>query len=272
MKLAKRIISELMSSLSLVSDNPNATLNNALRLLAKWRSVLIQNTLLEKEGTYVLQGPLKGLDFIEQSSEGCHIAKLIGCYEQPLQPYISAAISKGYTTVLNIGCAEGYYAVGFAIKMPNIKSLAFDTDPKSQAACRKLAMKNKVDDRVEVGGIFLPEDFAKYADDSVLIFCDIEGAEDELLNPESSPALESMEIIVESHECFRNGITKRLIERFTRTHNVQLIEDDSSRQLIDPPDWFTKLSHLDQLLSTWEWRSGPTPWLVMHSKALTGSH
>ncbi|MDG1165700.1 MAG: hypothetical protein P8N61_10055 [Porticoccaceae bacterium] len=272
MKLAKRIISELKSNLSPVSDNPNATLNNALRLLAKWRSVLIQNTLLEKEGTYVLQGPLKGLDFIEQSSEGCHIAKLIGCYEQPLQSHISTALTKNYSKIINIGCAEGYYAVGFAMVMSTIKSLAFDTDPKAQEACKKLALKNGVGDRVEVGGIFSAEDFAKYADDFVLIFCDIEGAEDELLNPKNSPALASMDIIVESHECIRSGITKRLMERFKSTHNIQLIEDDGSRELIDPPTWFTKLSHLDQLLSTWEWRSGPTPWLVMHSKALTGSH
>ena len=271
MTFAKNVKNELLNFLAGDSEDTNEALNQALRLLSKWRSVL-KNTLLEKGGTYVLQGPLKGMDFVERSSEGCHIAKILGCYEHPLQAHILNALTTNYSKIINIGCAEGYYAVGFAIKMPNIKSLAFDTDPKSQAACRKLAMKNKVDDRVEVGGIFLPEDFAKYADDSVLIFCDIEGAEDELLNPESSPALESMDIIVESHECFRNGITKRLIERFASTHNVQLIEDDGSRQLIDPPVWFTKLSHLDQLLSTWEWRSGPTPWLVMHSKALMSSH
>lgn len=232
----------------------------------------LEKYIIRKRRNVCSTRPLKRDGFCREVIGGLSYGKDLGCYEHPLQAHILNALTTNYSKIINIGCAEGYYAVGFAIKMPNIKSLAFDTDPKSQAACRKLAMKNKVDDRVEVGGIFLPEDFAKYADDSVLIFCDIEGAEDELLNPESSPALESMEIIVESHECFRNGITKRLIERFTRTHNVQLIEDDSSRQLIDPPDWFTKLSHLDQLLSTWEWRSGPTPWLVMHSKALMSSH
>ena len=79
MSLSETVTKQLISSLSKESSNPNDTLNNALRLLSKWRSVLIQNTLLEKEGTRVLQGPLKGLDFIEQSSEGCHIAKLLGC-------------------------------------------------------------------------------------------------------------------------------------------------------------------------------------------------
>jgi hypothetical protein len=27
------------------------------------------------------------------------------------------------------------------------------------------------------------------------------------------------------------------------------------------------LAHRGQLLATWEWRSGPTPWLVMRSRA-----
>jgi hypothetical protein len=27
-----------------------------------------------------------------------------------------------------------------------------------------------------------------------------------------------------------------------------------------------ELSHMDRLLAIWEWRSGPTPWLVMRPK------
>ena len=57
MTLSKTITDQLVASLSQQSDNPNATLNNALRLLSKWRSVLIQNTLVGQEGTKVLQGP-----------------------------------------------------------------------------------------------------------------------------------------------------------------------------------------------------------------------
>jgi hypothetical protein len=82
---------QLQSILSQATpDNASeqAQLNNALRLLSKWRSVLIQNTLLKSQGTVVMQGPLAGMDFLPQSAEGCHIAKLLGCYEQPLQPFI----------------------------------------------------------------------------------------------------------------------------------------------------------------------------------------
>ena len=105
-----------------------------------------------------------------------------------------------------------------------------------------------------------------YENEKVLVLCDIEGAEEELLDPDLAPALRKLDIIVESHECLRPGITQKLLSRFEATHTIELIEDNGSRQLDNPPAWFAKLSHLDQLLATWEWRSGPTPWLVMRAK------
>lgn len=54
--------------------------------------MLIQNTVQQQHGMVVMQGPLKGLDFLPQFAEGCHIAKLLGCYEQPLQPFIEQAM------------------------------------------------------------------------------------------------------------------------------------------------------------------------------------
>jgi SAM-dependent methyltransferase len=249
---------------SLTSEQ--AHLNNMLRLLSKWRSALIQNTLLLQQGTIVMQGPLQGLDFLSESAEGCHIAKLLGCYEQPLQPFIEQAIQAAYPTILNIGCAEGYYAVGMARRMPNTQVLAFDLNPKAQEVCTALAQKNGVSDRIKVGALFKPEDFQVYANQKVLVLCDIEGAENDLLNPETAPALKGMDLIVESHECLIPGITQKLIDRFNDSHLLTLVQDNGQRLLKDTPQWFNNLAHLDQLLATWEWRSGATPWLVMKAK------
>jgi hypothetical protein len=261
-------VRETLSQLIVAQRADQASqLEEGLRLLSKWRSVLIQNTLLQQQGTGVMQGPLKGMDFLPQSAEGCHIAKLMGCYEQPLQPFIEQSIQAGYPTVLNIGCAEGYYAVGMARRMPHTQVRAFDLNPKAQATCAELARKNDVSGRVAVGALFKPEDFAAYAGQKVLVLCDIEGAERELLDPEAAPALAGMDLIVESHECLIPGITQTLITRFTPTHHLNLVQDDGQRRLESPPPWFMGLSHLDQLLATWEWRSGPTPWLVMRAKA-----
>ena len=262
MSLEQNIQSQLLSQLQGVQAG-QAQLNNALRLLSKWRSVLIQNTLLQQQGTLVMQGPLAGMDFLPQSAEGCHIAKLLGCYEQPLQPFIEQAITNAYPTILNIGCAEGYYAVGMARRMPSTQVLAFDVNPKAQEVCNALAQKNEVSDRVKVGALFKPEDFARYTNQKVLVLCDIEGAEKDLLDPEISPALKGIDLIVESHECLISGITQTLINRFKESHQITLVQDNGQRQLKDSPQWFNNLAHLDQLLATWEWRSGATPWLVM---------
>lgn len=78
MNLEQRITQQLNETINSELNSVFA-LNNALRLLSKWRSVLIQNTLLQHQGTMVIQGPLAGMDFLPQSAEGCHIAKLLGC-------------------------------------------------------------------------------------------------------------------------------------------------------------------------------------------------
>jgi hypothetical protein len=266
MTLHTQIRDQLLANLGQPQADEAAQLNNALRLLSKWRSVLIQNTLLQSQGTVVMSGPLAGMDFLKESAEGCHIAKLLGCYEQPLQPHIEAAIQANYPQIINIGCAEGYYAVGMARRMHSTQVLAFDLNPKAQNVCAALATKNGVSDRVSVGALFKPEDFAQYANQRVLVLCDIEGAERDLLNPAIAPALTGMDLIVESHECLIPGITKILIDRFAPSHAITLVEDNGQRNFAQAPAWFNNLAHLDQLLAVWEWRSGPTPWLVMKAK------
>lgn len=266
MSIHANVRQQLLGGLAALPNDEAAQLNNALRLLSKWRSVLIQNTLLQHNGTVVMEGPLKGLDFLPQSAEGCHVAKLLGCYEQPLSPFIEQAIRAAYPIILNIGCAEGYYAVGMARRMPDTRVLAFDLNPNAQKTCHALAEKNGVSGRVRVGALFKPEDFVGYVDRRVLVLCDIEGGERDLLNPEAAPALKGMDIILESHECLVPGITQLLIDRFSATHDITVVQDNGQRQLQNAPAWFNNLAHLDQLLAVWEWRSGPTPWLVMKAK------
>jgi SAM-dependent methyltransferase len=245
-----------------------AVLNQILRLMGKWRSVLVQNSWIQHQGTVVASGLLAGMDFVAQASEGCLLAKLIGCYEQPLQGVLAHIIKRPYARVLNIGCADGYYSVGLARLMPQTQIEAFDINPKAQEACRALAAKNRVEGQVTVKGGFEATDFARYKGLPLLVFCDIEGAEDALLDPVQSPALTGFDLIIESHECFLPGLSQRLIQRFAASHNITQINDTGSRQLPpNMPSWFTGLSHMDQLLALWEWRTGPTPWLVMEAKA-----
>jgi hypothetical protein len=82
--------------LNLLNQTPpsEAGMNNALRLLAKYRSTLLQNTLVQQHGTRVMSGPFAGMDFVAQSAEGCHIPKLLGCYEEKLHPFLQTLHNK----------------------------------------------------------------------------------------------------------------------------------------------------------------------------------
>lgn len=247
------------------TDASAETLNSSLRLLAKWRCHLIQNTLVQNNGTTVLEGPFAGMHFLPMSAEGCHIPKLLGCYEQPLHNVIEEIIKTPYDSIINIGSAEGYYSVGFARRMQNVRVFAYDLDSNARTRCAELAEKNYVKNRIEIGSLFSIEDFSLFLKSETLVVCDIEGFEEVLLDIDQAPLLKNMDMVVESHECLKPGITRLLIDRFSPTHKITLVEDLGYRSLTNPPQWFSKLAHLDQLLAVWEWRSGPTPWLVMRA-------
>ena len=60
------------------------------------------------------------------------VPKLIGSYEEEVHPIIEEIIRRRYSIVVNIGCAEGYYAVGFALRIPDAIVYAFDVDTTAQ--------------------------------------------------------------------------------------------------------------------------------------------
>src|SRR5947209_10340484 len=67
-------------------------------------------------GLAVQDGPFKEMKLAESTSwgDGDTLPKLLGCYEAELHPAVNEALGKDYAAVINVGCAEGYYAIGFA--------------------------------------------------------------------------------------------------------------------------------------------------------------
>ena len=266
MSLTEAIYTKLLQSIKAGASNNPQTLNDGLRLLSKWRSLLIQNTLVQNNGTSIMDGPFKGLKFLSKSHEGCYVPKLLGTYEQPLHETIETIISTPYEVILNIGSAEGYYAAGFAKRMPDTTIMAFDLNNAIKKPFGILLKENNIKNCIYSETKFLPEDFSKFENRKTLVFCDIEGAEIELLHPDIATSLKRMDLVVEAHDCFDKTISRTLLKRFSETHFIKIIKDKGERTLSASPEWFSNLSHLDQILSFWEWRSGPTPWMIMKAK------
>lgn len=239
-------------------------LNEVLRLLGRWRSRVLANTYLMREGARIRGGPFAGMDYVDQATEGALIPRLLGTYESELHPYLQAFAAAGVETVIDVGCAEGYYAVGLALLMPRAVVHAFDIDEAARTVCAELAAKNGVAERVRIGGAFPPDGFQAFAGQRVLVMVDAEGAELDILQPDLSPALAAMGLIVETHDVYRKGVLQELLRRFAPTHQISVVRQQP--KTFDMPAWLQELPHLDQLLAVWEWRQAPTPWLVMRPK------
>jgi hypothetical protein len=84
-------------------------------------------------------GPFDGMRLPDIDSWGQDRgSKLLSFYEQELHPTIREIIDWGPDKIINVGCAEGYYAVGLARLSPNALVVAYDTDETAQYACRRV--------------------------------------------------------------------------------------------------------------------------------------
>lgn len=186
----------------------------------------------------VRHGPFAGMRYLAESTGSQILPKILGSYEEPIHSWIEEIISsKTYDLVIDVGCAEGYYAVGLAWRMKNARVQAFDINPQAIERTRQLAALNDVADRVSLGSECNFETFQRFGGVSTLVFCDIEGAEDVLLDPIKAPRLRDCGILIEAHDVFVEGLSDRLLTRFAKSHRVRMVMDYPGRlACYDLPD------------------------------------
>lgn len=234
-------------------------------VLTRGRTELIKRLLVEQGGADIRQGPFAGMHFHGHVSEGCYVPKLLGCYEAELHPVLKLLPEREYARVIDIGCAEGYYAVGLALLLPKVRVLAHDIDPRAREMVAKLAVANGVSARVSVGGRLDSTLLEQSIVGKTLVFCDCEGGEYELLSTSAVPALARADMLVELHGV--RGYPQRArewLDTFSRTHAISLIPQGGRNPAAIPE--IASWKHLDQLLALWEFRGEPTPWAWLQSK------
>ena len=99
----------------------------------------------------VLSGPFEGMKYGSVISQcSLHYPKLLGSYESELHPWIQQVRDCTYEIVVDVGAAEGYYAVGIARLMPATKVIAYELDPGAREQLKKLASLNGLSRQVEI--------------------------------------------------------------------------------------------------------------------------
>ena len=222
----------------------------------------------------VLTGPFQGLRYLDEITFGPITPKWLGSYEFEIQDLIENVGLRRYPQIINLGCAEGYYAVGLAWCSPESRVIACDIDPLARIQVRKLALINGLSNRITVNGFCAHKQLQSFLTVPSLLLIDIEGKELELLNPSKLPQLRQADILVEIHATDRSNNPERteslLRERFRETHSIE------RRTPLDRSEWIQQnrgiwqrcLTLEEVLNATNEYRSGEQAWLWMQTKRL----
>lgn len=134
---------------------------------------------------------------------------------------VERCIETAYDCVVNIGCGDGYYAVGLARRMPNSEIKVYDLHEGRRGLCEKSAAENGVSERVTIGAECGAPELTALAGRRALVICDIEGGERELLDPKRAPALMGFDILVELHENIDKALPEEVISRFAESYEIQ---------------------------------------------------
>jgi hypothetical protein len=173
----------------------------------------------------VMQGPFAGLHYLNRAYCSNVLPKLLGVYEKELYPTIDEICASGTDRIIDVGAAEGYYAVGLARRLAKVPMVCFEMYPPARKLIGKLAGMNGVADRMDIRGTCSPEalsDALKGAARPTVI-CDVEGYEDVLMDPAKVPELANATLLIEIHDApgYAPGCAPRIRDRFAPTHEVR---------------------------------------------------
>lgn len=176
----------------------------------------------------IRRGPFQNMKYFGFISTGSELfPKLIGVYEQEIAGLIEECKKKPYEYFIDVGCAEGYYAVGMAKFGKVEKVIAYDIDDYAKKLCKKMAETNQV--QVEIrheltAGELKSFPFTKSRQSFIMADC--EGFERELFNVDNIENLKNVECLIEIHDwCQYEKRTKEiLLDLFSTTHECRIIE------------------------------------------------
>jgi hypothetical protein len=174
----------------------------------------------------VRHGFFRGMQYPQvKSVSSALFPKLLGTYERELHPVLEKICRQPYTEIVNIGCAEGYYAVGLALRIPGAKVYAFDTNQEAIRLCRDMAALNQVAERL-VTGAFCDAAVLKASlfTGKALIVCDCEGYEKTLFTQEIVNFLAAHDVLMEVHDGVDITISAYIQSVFAPTHRIEIIE------------------------------------------------
>lgn len=214
---------------------------------------------------YIVGGPFKGMAYDGNAVGSASIPKLLGVYEIELSDTLDQWTKIPFRTIIDVGAAEGYYAVGSALRWPKASVFAFETTDEGRRLILRNAELNDVRGRMTIQGHCELKELqtAMAGPYPTLLIMDVEGAERTLLDTSQIPELHSAHIIVEVHDCFDPEVGEIVLGHLRETHSIKEIwtTQRTPRDFAKPESWILKQWLWPYLLQyASELRPGPMRW------------
>ena len=189
-----------------------------LKVLRGEDSIRIRRSYLSKHISNIFNhkvhyGPFKGL-VLGKTLWGTtdRASMILGLYEQEVLNSI-VRLPKKYKFFIDLGAADGYYAIGVLKNQFFSKSFCFEMSEKGRQIIQENAELNHVEKDITIHGV-ATKDFYKLIPNINLshsvMLVDIEGAEFDLFDYECLKTFRKSIIFIELHESLvKNGLNKK---------------------------------------------------------------
>jgi predicted O-methyltransferase YrrM len=247
---------------AILNSLPDQVVTSVSRVGYGNRLARLQNMVAEHTKGVVQSGPFKGTKIV---AGGDRATKLLGSYEEELATVVEGIVAAHHDRIINVGCADGYYAVGLAKRMPAADVYAFDISEKAQDDCSRNAQQNGLAGRITVAGLCSPERLTELAQGASkpLAVIDVDGAELDLILP-AGEALSRTTMLIECHDYITPGVTDRLTTAFQRSHTITRTDQGGRDPHRSPV--LRELDEDDRWLLISEHRPVPMHWLYLQPK------
>lgn len=241
---------------------------DVMMVAARERRRALACDILATTGGVVAGGPFQGLKLDSRVSwgDGSLIPKLLGCYEAEVMEALMELKGRAFDGAVNVGAAEGFYAVAAVRFLDAPLALAVDPDPAARAATERNAAANGIADKVTTRDRMDGDGLAAWAaaHPRALVISDCEGFEMELFSPAAMAALGQAVCVIECHDFDGQPVTGELTARFQASHDIRLIMEGAR----DPNRYpeLRKLDSLERWLAVSEDRPETMSWIVATPK------
>ncbi len=186
-----------------------------------------------KIGKQIYAGPFAGLKIPESVSGKLNIYEVLGVYESCIRPFISDLINQSVKDIMIIGGNRGYYAAGFSYLFQPDNLYVYEMDEKFHPLIKSWIEPNNLKD-FHIYKKADEESMKSWSQKLDLVLVDCEGAEYDLLDPQKYNWQKEVSMIVEVHYFYNNQILGTLLNRFQKTHHIEIVYDNlDENALID---------------------------------------